>query len=77
MEPAASLNELTRRAAKFMQLEELREFRNQVGVEARGYKGKEKEKELQNRPVVGRGDKHMDNHRFTRYTSLNAERGRI
>jgi len=28
MEPAANLDELKRRVAKFMQLEELREFRN-------------------------------------------------
>jgi len=47
--------------AKYMQLEELREFRNQVRVEARGDKGKDKEKERLNRPVAGRGDRHREN----------------
>jgi len=43
MQPAASLDELRRRAAKFMQLEELHEFRNQARAEASGKKKDEKE----------------------------------
>jgi len=35
------LDELRKRTAKYMQLEELREFRNQARVEASGEKGKE------------------------------------
>jgi len=40
MQPAANLEELRRRAAKFMQLEELREFRNQARTKASGEKRK-------------------------------------
>jgi len=38
MHPADSLDELRKRAAKYMQLEELREFRNQACAEAGGEK---------------------------------------
>jgi len=48
MQSAASLDELTKIAVKFMQLEELREFCNQARAEASGEKGKE-EKEHQGR----------------------------
>jgi len=61
MEPAANLDELKQRAAKFMQLEELKKFRSQARAEAGGDKGKNKERECLNRPVVSRGDRHMDN----------------
>ena len=44
MQPAVSLDELRRRAAKFMQLEELREFKNQARAEASGEKKDEKER---------------------------------
>lgn len=48
MHLAASLDELKRRAAKFMQLEEVREFHNQARAEASGEKGnKEKERQGQ------------------------------
>jgi len=69
MQPAANLDELRRRAAKFMQLEELREFHNQARVEASGEKGKQ-EKECQGRPGSGRGDRRRDirESRFARYT---------
>jgi len=40
MQPSTNLDELRRRAAKFMQLEELREFRNQARVEGSGEKGR-------------------------------------
>ncbi len=49
MKPADSLDELRKRAAKYMQLEELREFRNQVRAEAGGEKNKE-EKNRQGQP---------------------------
>jgi len=51
----ASLDELRRRAAKFMQLEELREICNQARAEASGEKGKKK-KEHQGRSTV-QGDR--------------------
>jgi len=46
---ACSLDELRKRAAKYMQLEELREFRNQACAKASGEKNKE-EKDRQGRP---------------------------
>ena len=68
MQLAASLDELRKIAAKFMQLEELREFRNQARAEAIGEKGKE-EKERQGRSSH-RGDRRRDSwgNRFSKYT---------
>jgi len=43
MQPADSLDELRKRAAKYMQLEELREFRNQARAEAGGERKEEKD----------------------------------
>jgi len=76
MQPAASLDELRRRAAKFMQLEELREFRNQARAEASGEKKDEKKR--QGRFRSGR-DPKRDNRgpRFSRYTPFNVNRGKI
>ena len=72
MQPVASLDELRRRAAKFMQLEELREFRNQAWAEASGEKKDDKERQGKSRS--GRGDPRRYNRgpRFSRYTALNA-----
>ena len=77
MQPAASLDELRKRIAKYMQLEELREFHNQAQKEANGQKGKEK-KERQVRSA-NREDRRRDNRGsgFSRYTHLTTERGRI
>ena len=77
MQSTAGLDELKKRAAKYMQLEELRDFRNQARAEANSEKGKE-EKERQGRSA-NRGDKRRDNlgSQFSRYTPLMAERGRI
>jgi len=71
------LDELRKRVVKYMQLEELREFRNQAWAEASGEKGK-KEKECQGRST-NCGDRRRDNRgsRFSRYTLLTTERGRI
>jgi len=49
MQPADNLDELRKRAAKYMQLEELREFRNQACADASGEKNKE-EKDRHGRP---------------------------
>ncbi|XP_068466503.1 uncharacterized protein [Phaseolus vulgaris] len=49
MQPVDSLDEMRKRAAKYMQLEELRDFRNQARAEASGEKNKE-EKDRQGRP---------------------------
>jgi len=70
MQPADSLDELRKRVAKYIQLEELREFRNHARAEASGEKNKE-EKERQCRPSQ-RNDRRRDNWdrpiRFSRYT---------
>jgi len=79
MQPTDSLDELRKRAAKYMQLEELREFCNQARAEAIGEKNKE-QKDRQGRSGQ-RGDRCRDNRdrpiRFLWYTPLTAERGRI
>jgi len=79
MQPADSLYELRKRAAMYMQLEELREFRNQARAEAGGEKNKE-EKDRQGRSGQ-RNDRRQENRdrpiRFSRYTPLTTERGRI
>jgi len=79
MQPADSLDELRKRAIKYMQLEELREFCNQARAEAGGKRNKE-EKDRQARPSQ-RNDRRRDNRdrpiRFSRYTPLTTERGRI
>ncbi|XP_068500067.1 uncharacterized protein [Phaseolus vulgaris] len=77
MQPTTSLDELRKRATKFMQLEELREFRKHALAEASGEKNKD-EKECQGR-LGHRGDRRRDNRgsRFSRYTPLMVERGRI
>jgi len=49
MQPADSLDELRKRAAKYMQLEELRELRNQAYAEAGGERKKEKDRQA--RPI--------------------------
>ena len=79
MQPTDSLDELRKRATKYMQLEELREFRNQAHAEAGGEKNKE-EKDRQGRSSQ-RNDRRRENRdrpiRFSRYTHLTTERGRI
>jgi len=79
MQPTDSLDELRKRAAKYMQLEELREFRNQARAEVGGEKNKE-EKDRQGRPSQ-RNDRRRENRdrpiRFLRYTPLTTKRGRI
>jgi len=79
MQLADSLDELRKRAAKYMQLEELREFHNQARAEAGGERSKE-ERDCQARRNQ-RNDRRRDNRdrpiRFSRYTPLTTERGRI
>jgi len=56
-----------------MQLKELCEYQNQVRVDTEG------EKEKNSRPSLDRKDKYRESRgpRFTRYTSLNANREKI
>jgi len=60
-----------------MQFEELREFRSQARAETNDEKKDEKER--QGRSGSGRGDPRRGNRglRFSRYTPLNADRGKI
>ena len=78
MHPIDSLDELRKRAAKYMQLEELREFRNQARAEAGGERKEEKDR--QGRPMQ-KNDRRRENRdrpiRFSRYTPLTTQRGRI
>ncbi|XP_068475113.1 uncharacterized protein [Phaseolus vulgaris] len=76
MQPATSLDDLRRRAVKFMQLEELREFRNNARAEANGEKKEDRKR--QGRSRAGR-DQKRDNRgsRFSCYTPLNADRSKI
>jgi len=71
--PTLDLDELRASAAKFMQLEELREFRSQaqVGENVERGKGKEKNNSQQFK------QREPKPPRFAYYTPLNANRGRI
>jgi len=73
MQPATILDDLKCRAAKFMQLEELREFRNNARAEANGEKREDRER--QGRSQTQKRDNQGP--RFSRYTSLNADRSKI
>ncbi|XP_068503650.1 uncharacterized protein [Phaseolus vulgaris] len=59
MQPTVSLDELRKRVVKYMQLEELREIRNQACAEASGEKNKD-DKDRQGRSGQ-RGDRRRDN----------------
>jgi len=48
--PAKVLDELRQRAAKFMQLEELHDYHNNVQVDIGGDKGKEKDRDGKHAP---------------------------
>ncbi|XP_068466580.1 uncharacterized protein [Phaseolus vulgaris] len=76
MQPATNLDDLRRRAAKFMQLEKLHEFKNNARAKASGEKKEDRER--QGRSRTGR-DQKRDNRgpRFSCYTPLNADRSKI
>jgi len=77
--PAVDLDQLRQKAAKYMQLEELRGYKSQAKAEESGEKGKDKKKEHLNQPAVSRGDRHRENRgpRFTTYTPLSVDRGKF
>ena len=77
MQPTTSLDELRCWAAKFMQLEELCEFRNQARAKVSDEKKDEKERKGRSRS--GRGDPKRDNcgPQFSRYTPFNVGKGKI
>jgi len=75
MEPTSNLDELRRRATKFVQLEELREFRSQVRVESSQEKAKLRDNRSPILPYVK--SREVRPPRFPQYTSLNANQGQI
>jgi len=65
------MDELQQRAAKLMQLEELKEFRNQVRVEENPVKRND-------RTAIRNGQgKDFEAPKFSKYTTLNTRRARI
>ncbi|XP_068461731.1 uncharacterized protein [Phaseolus vulgaris] len=71
--PAINLDELRQRASKFMQMEELREFRNQVRVDG----GEKRVTEKEHPPVARRAREEFRSRKFQQYTPLNANRARV
>ncbi|XP_068483271.1 uncharacterized protein [Phaseolus vulgaris] len=71
--PAINLDELRQRASKFMQMEELREFRNQVRVDG----GEKRVTEREHPPVARRAREEFRARKFQQYTPLNTNRARI
>ncbi|XP_068491909.1 uncharacterized protein [Phaseolus vulgaris] len=71
--PAINLDELRQRASKFMQMEELREFRNQVRVDG----GEKMVIERENIPVARRVREEFKSRKFQQYTPLNTNRTRV
>ena len=71
--PAINLDELRKRASKFMQMEELREFRNQVRVDG----GEKRVIEREHPPVARRAREEFRSRKFQQYTPLNTNRARI
>ncbi|XP_068482612.1 uncharacterized protein [Phaseolus vulgaris] len=71
--PATSLDELRQRASKFMQMEELREFRNRVRIDG----SERKQTEKDSRPMVRRAREEFRSRRFQQYTPLNTNRARV
>jgi len=73
--PALNMNEMRVRAAKFMRLEELRDFGGQIKEEPHGEKVQARERPPF--PPLPPRQKEVRTPRFSNYTPLNANRGRI
>jgi len=73
--PAIGLDELRRRAAKFVLLEELREFRNEVRADSQPEKMRTKDKPTPSHQFAKPKEIRMP--RFLHYTPLNANRSKI
>jgi len=71
--PATNLHELRRRSSKFMQMEELREFRNQARADGNDKKMCEKEGGHSFR----KGKEEFCSRKFQQYTPLSTNRARI
>ena len=71
--PATNLDELRQRASKFMQMEELREFQNQVRIDG----GERKVIEKESGPMARRAREEFRSRKFQQYTPLNTNRTRV
>ncbi len=71
--PATNLDELRQRASKFMQMEELREFRNQARIDG----GERKVIEKESGPMARRAREEFRSRKFQQYTPLNTNRTRV
>jgi len=71
--PATNLDELRQRTSKFMQMEELREFRNQVRIDG----GEKKVVERESGPMARRAREEFRSRKFQQYTPLNTNRTRV
>ena len=69
-----NLDELRQQTSKFMQFEELHDYRNQVQVDNGGDKGKEKDRGVIHAPKRSYGFKESWRPQFHTYTPLNADR---
>jgi len=65
--PATNLNELRQQTSKFMQMEELREFRNQSRADGGEKRGVERE----SGPMARRAKEEIRSQKFQQYTPLN------
>jgi len=71
--PATNLDELRQRASKFMQMEELKEFRNQARIDG----GEKRVIERESGPMARRAKDEFRSRKFQQYTPLNTNRTRI
>jgi len=73
--PAYSLEEIKRRSTKFMQIEEVREFKNPLRADS--FQEKVKPRENRHPPLTYVKTREVRMPRFQQYTSLTANRGQI
>jgi len=73
--PTTKMDELRQRVAKFMQLEELKEFRHQVRMEEAKQPKPNERVHVKTGPLMHRDDSRIP--KFSHYTPLNADQTRI
>ena len=73
--PTASMAELRQRAAKYMRMEELKDFKNKVATEDSAIEGRANKEGARKAPA--RPPTHPRAQRFAKYTPLNALRSRV
>ncbi|XP_020203897.1 uncharacterized protein LOC109789378 [Cajanus cajan] len=75
--PPTDMDDLRRRADKYMQMEELAEFRNQARAEIAAKADKPAESNYRSRPKEISREKPARGPRYSHYTSLNASRSAV